>query len=372
MSHSATDTITHDLGAPRARLAAGEFGSVDVAGLVAVIDSVAARASALDRNEADLRQDIAALADLGLFDVDRTPVSVAAAVIEAVATESLAVAFGAWAQRMTAAYLRHSADRSDAAARTYRAVADGGRPGVTGMAAAQRQVVGLGNVPISATKVDGGYRIDGPIAWASNVYPDSTIVLAANTEDGRSLVVAFDASAPGVEIRNAPDLLALNATASTMIGLDGVIVPDEQVLGEDLADFLSGVRPQFLVLQAAFCSGVAARALTEAEGRLEGLGAFYSDEHTDLAARHAHMHSELHRLGSAPHEASLKDLLLLRLDGAEIAPAATRLEAVLCGGMGYAQAAPANRRMREAAFLPVQSPSQSQLRWELDRLGVAP
>ena len=341
MSSSATDTITHDLGAPRARLAAGEFGSVDVAGLVAVIDSVAARASALDRNEADLRQDLAALADLGLFDVDRTPVSVAAAVIEAVATESLAVAFGAWAQRMTAAYLRHSADRSDAAARTYRAVADGGRPGVTGMAAAQRQVVGLGNVPICATKVDGGYRIDGPIAWASNVYPDSTIVLAANTEDGRSLVVAFDASAPGVEIRNAPDLLALNATASTMFGLDGVIVPDEQVL-------------------------------TEAEGRLEGLGAFYSDEHTDLAARHAHMHSELHRLGSAPHEASLQDLLLLRLDGAEIAPAATRLEAVLCGGMGYAQAAPANRRMREAAFLPVQSPSQSQLRWELDRLGVAP
>ncbi len=39
--------------------------------------------------------------------------------------------------------------------------------------------------------------------------------------------------------------------------------------------------------------------------------------------------------------------------------------------MGYAQDAPANRRMREAAFLPVQSPSQSQLRWELDGLGVS-
>src|SRR5690606_38163707 len=154
----------------------------DVAELVAVIDSVAARASALDRDEADLREDIAALAGLGLFDVDRTPVAVAASVIEAVATESLAVAFASWAQRMTAAYLRHAADRSDAAARTYRAVADGGRPGVTGMAAAQRQVVGLGKVPITATPVSGGYRIDGPIAWASNVYPDSIIVLAANTE----------------------------------------------------------------------------------------------------------------------------------------------------------------------------------------------
>lgn len=370
MSAPTASTLTPDLGAPRARLNAGDLGSVDATELLAVIDSIAARASALDRADADLREDIAALAGLGLFDVDRTPVPVAATIIEAVATESLAVAFGAWAQRMTAAYLRHAADRSEAAQQSYRAVADGVRPGVTGMAAAQRQVVGLGNVPITATPVDGGYRIDGPIAWASNVYPDSTIVLAANTEDGRSLVLTFGASTPGVEIRTAPDLLALNATASTMIGLDGVVVPDQQVLGEDLGDFLSGVRPQFLVLQAAFCSGVGARSLTEAEGRLEGLGAFYSDEHEALAGRHEHMHSELHRLAAAQHRASLTDLLLLRLDGAEIAPAATRLEAILCGGMGYAQGAPANRRMREAAFLPVQSPSQSQLRWELDRLGV--
>lgn len=363
-------TLAPELGSPRARLIAGDLGSLDVPALVAVIDSIAARASALDRADADLRKDISALAGLGLFDVDRVTVAGAAAIIEAVATESLAVAFGAWAQRMSAAYLWHAADRSDAARRTYLAVADGSRPGVTGMAAAQRQAVGLGKVPITATPEEGGYRIDGPIAWASNVYPDSTIVLAANTADDRSLVFAFDASSPGVEIRNAPDLLALNATASTMIGLDNVFVPDEQVLGDDLSDFLSGVRPQFLLLQAAFCSGVAARSVTEAEGRLHGLGAFYADEHAALAGRHDHMHAELHRMAANPDDAQLADLLLLRLDGAEIAPSATRLEAVLCGGMGYAQGAPANRRMREAAFLPVQSPSQSQLKWELDRLGI--
>lgn len=370
MSTSTASTLKVDLGTPRARLVAGDLGSVNVADLVAVIDSIAARASALDRADVDLREDITALAGLGLFDIDRTPVSVAATVIEAVATESMAVAFASWAQRMTAAYLRHSADRSETAERSYREVADGTRPGVTGMAAAQRQAVGLGDVPITATAVDGGYRVDGPIAWASNVYPDSTIVLAANTEDGRSLVLTFEGSASGVEIRTGPDLLALNATASTMIGLDGVFVPEAQVLGEDLSDFLSEVRPQFLILQAAFCSGVGARSLTEAEGRLRGLGEFYSDEHAGLSVRHDHMHSELHRLAAAPGDGSLPDLLLLRLDGAEVAPAATRLEAILCGGMGYAQGAPANRRMREAAFLPVQSPSQSQLRWELERLGI--
>ena len=58
MSTAATHASV--LGTPRARLTAGALGDVDVAELVAVIDSVAARASALDRDEADLREDIAA------------------------------------------------------------------------------------------------------------------------------------------------------------------------------------------------------------------------------------------------------------------------------------------------------------------------
>jgi hypothetical protein len=45
--------------------------------------------------------------------------------------------------------------------------------------------------------------------------------------------------------------------------------------------------------------------------------------------------------------------------------AATRLESTVVGGAGYAVGSPANRRFREAAFLPVQSPSEGQLRWEL-------
>ncbi|MBB1038102.1 hypothetical protein G6025_08910, partial [Dietzia natronolimnaea] len=57
MSGSAAATLTPDLGAPRARLTAGDLGAVDPGALIAVIDSVAARATALDRGDADLRQD---------------------------------------------------------------------------------------------------------------------------------------------------------------------------------------------------------------------------------------------------------------------------------------------------------------------------
>jgi alkylation response protein AidB-like acyl-CoA dehydrogenase len=55
----------------------------------------------------------------------------------------------------------------------------------------------------------------------------------------------------------------------------------------------------------------------------------------------------------------------MRLAGAEVATAAAALEARTAGGKGYASRSGASRRFREAAFIPVQSPSEAQLRWEL-------
>lgn len=60
-------------------------------------------------------------------------------------------------------------------------------------------------------------------------------------------------------------------------------------------------------------------------------------------------------------------LLELRLAAAEVASAAAALEVRVAGGAGYAQSSPASRRFREAAFIPVQSPSETQLKWELAR-----
>ena len=55
------------------------------------------------------------------------------------------------------------------------------------------------------------------------------------------------------------------------------------------------------------------------------------------------------------------------LQAATFAIDASRLEVTLTGGAGYALGSPANRRCRETTFLPIQSPSEGQLRWELTR-----
>ena len=60
-----------------------------------------------------------------------------------------------------------------------------------------------------------------------------------------------------------------------------------------------------------------------------------------------------------------RELVRLRLDCARLATATTALEAKVVGGRGYVTTSPTARRLREAAFLPIQAPTEGQLRWEL-------
>ncbi|MER7132063.1 hypothetical protein [Streptosporangium saharense] len=87
-----------------------------------------------------------------------------------------------------------------------------------------------------------------------------------------------------------------------------------------------------------------------------------------LAVRLADVRGRARHAQRAPDQADPRAVTQLRFDAAELTLAATRLEATARGGLGYVTSSPTNRRLREAAFLPAQSPSEVQLRWELSRL----
>jgi len=335
------------------------------AALARVGDEVAGRASALDSDQTDVRVDIAALGAQGLFDAGLTGADLTSMVrvIEHVATSSLAVGFAAWAHRMTIEYV-------SLAPAVFRAaqlpgLTLGQRPGVTAMAAGLKHVAGLGDVPIVASEHPDGLRVTGPIRWASNVFPDALMVLPARGTDGATYVVAIDVSTDGVRIERPPNLMALTATASTSLHLDRVQVPAENVISTDLQDFVARIRPAFLLLQTAFCVGVSVAALDGARSARGVLAGQFTTELADLARRSQALRERLYAFAAAPSDPGIADLLRLRLGAAGLAGQASRLEVTLAGGAGYALGTAVNRRFREAAFLPIQSPSEGQLRWEL-------
>lgn len=309
--------------------------------------------------------------DLGIDEVlagDGGDVRAQADVIAALASECVATAFSVWAHRMVVEYFARGR-RSAASEAVFAHLRTGEVLGSTAMAAGLKSLAGIGEVDIRAVPVEGGWSLTGPIAWASNLLEGAVVVLPARTDDGRTLVGWVTVGTPGFEVRRISGLLALDATASGTVRLTDVHVPADQVLSDDLPGYAAAFKPTFLVLQSSFCAGLISRSLREAESALDrGENAIFATDVGALADQVEEWSGRWRRLAADTTSATRQELLQLRLDAADLAGRATRLESTLAGGRGYVTTSGASRRFREAAFLPVQSPSEGHLKWELSSL----
>ena len=124
----------------------------------------------------------------------------------------------------------------------------------------------------------------------------------------------------------------------------------------------------FLLVQSSFCLGLAAGALQEAAKHLDVSQGVFRPVFPLILAEYQSLREELVRLASEPERAERRDLLSLRFGCfALLRPIATHFELQVVGGAGYVATSPTARRLREASFLPVQSPTEGHLRYELAR-----
>lgn len=163
------------------------------------------------------------------------------------------------------------------------------------------------------------------------------------------------------------NLLALNGTESGTLKFEDVFVPSEDILSDNIEAFLHDVTAPFLLVQSSFCLGLAAGALQEAAKHLDVSQGVFRPEFPLILAEYQSLREELVRLASEPERAERRDLLSLRLGVSHFATIATHFELQVVGGAGYVADSPTARRLREASFLPVQSPTEGHLRYELAR-----
>ena len=334
-----------------------------------VLARVAERAGAVDRAEADLWEGLAALGELDLL---AAPLPLAAELTHALARRCTASAFALWGHRSAIAYHEATGTQLPDGA------ADGSVALASGMAPAFKEEAGLGEIPLQATDApDGTITVSGVLPWCSNLRPGGWVVTPVRWEDGRRAVVRHRRDADGVRVKALTGLTALDATASGVLLLDGVQIPEQDVLTRDLPAFRDDVRAAFLQIQTAMCLGLAGAALDAAEaGADDAAREVLAEELAAAAAEWRELREALSRgvrAASAEHQADAVhpvELVRVRLAGALLTGRATRLEQKIVGGRGYALASDTSRRAREAAFLPVQSPTETHLRHLLSRAGV--
>ncbi|AYD88991.1 acyl-CoA dehydrogenase [Actinomyces sp. 2119] len=339
------------------------------------VREAAALASQVDSGQASPRPLLSRLGEAGLLDLGvqellgedprAADVRAPAWLIAALARECMSTAFGLWAHRMVLDYLARGV-RSQATQTVLGELRAGRRLGSTAMASGLKWLAGVGDLAVRAVPDGQGWRLTGFIPWASNLCDDSVVVLPASTPQG-TVVVWVEARA--LEVRPVTGLLALNATASGTIRLHDVAVGPSQVVSTELASLAQGFKPTMLILQSAFCLGLAQRSLEEARSTQDRSANTVFHEDVAILAHELQRFCERWEAAAADTgSASMAEVLRLRLEAASLAGRATRLEATLAGGRGYQERTDASRRFREAAFLPVQSPSEGHLRWELSSL----
>jgi alkylation response protein AidB-like acyl-CoA dehydrogenase len=285
----------------------------------------------------------------------------------------MSVAFPLWCHRMVIEYLTCASLDRPALAQAIGLVRAGDIVGSTALAPAIAHVVAGAPLPVTWREEHGGEIVlDGRLRWASNLYPPGCLLVTAavHAGGGRPILVAIPGDAAGVQVDPYPEILALGATGSSSVRLDGVRISDGWVLTTELRPFIQAIRAPFLLLQSSFALGLARRALDEVAATLRATanpyGAAFAGDASEAEATFARVADfVLDGLATRGAEVPVRDVVRARLDAARLATDAVALEAKVVGGRSYLAMSGTARRLREAAFLPVQAPTEGQLRWEL-------
>ncbi|MEX0659830.1 MAG: acyl-CoA dehydrogenase family protein [Egibacteraceae bacterium] len=115
--------------------------------------------------------------------------------------------------------------------------------------------------PLRATRVDGGWRLDGRCPWISGWGQVDVLHTAAVADDASTVWMLVDARpSPSLRVARTP-LVALHATATVDAAFDGHRVPEERVTVITPPDDepASGPAPAALRIHAALALGVVAR-----------------------------------------------------------------------------------------------------------------
>lgn len=293
----------------------------------------------------------------------------AVAAIAAVARQSMAAAFILWGHRSYTEFLL----QSDNAALRERQLPDllaGRIAGASGLSNVMKSLAGLEPLQISARSEGSELVVDGKLPWVTNLRSAGFHVAAAAdpAEGGPAMILSLSHDDAGLQRSDDLDLIAMRSSDTAALSFSGLHIPRDRILAHDAQQWLAAIRPSFLTLQCGMSIGLAARALDEAEATAGRGREVLEDDIQSVRDEHRKVVTTItNGLRSNVFAAHPEALFELRIQLADIVTNAVALELQAGGGRCYLREKGSDfaRRWREAAFVPVVTPSVVQLRGAL-------
>lgn len=298
-------------------------------------------------------------------------VMAAAEAMAEVGASCLSTAFCIWCQDALVWYL----DRSDNPAprtRYLNAVATGRLLGGTGLSNPMKAFAGFEPLALKGKRVAGGYRVTGRLPFVSNIEDGHLFasIFALDDARDRHVMAVFMAGTNGVDLARNAHFVALEGTATYSVLIRDTFVPDDDVLSDDAAGFALRIRKGFVLLQAGMALGVARGAVLQMrqDGPSRRLAKYLPlgpDEIEQRAAELTARAADHLRNVEDPDRATFLAVLRTRLDLSWLALEAAQAAVLQFGARGYLVGAEAARRLREAQFVAIVTPSVKHITAEL-------
>ncbi|MCB4358789.1 acyl-CoA dehydrogenase family protein [Quatrionicoccus australiensis] len=292
----------------------------------------------------------------------------------------LSTAFTHWCQTACARYIQLS-DNAVAKAEFLPALAAGRQLGGTGLSNTFKSCCEIERFLLTARRVEGGYEINGTLPWVSNLGDDHVFVTGCPVDgDGRLLFFIVKCNQAGFKLVDGAHFTALEGTRTLACQFRNVRIDDSRVLAhpEHAATYLQRIQPGMILAQLGMGLGLIRDciALIERAGRThQHINCFEDDQVEELQAALSGAEAETFRLaaqldaGPAPETLPglLTEVLRLRLAGGELSLRAANAAMLHQGARGYLRTAAPQRRLREAYFVAIVTPSLKHLRREIAR-----
>ncbi|MCZ0960657.1 acyl-CoA dehydrogenase family protein [Paracoccus benzoatiresistens] len=335
---------------------------------------LAAEAEGIDSGDVPAALILPRLADAGLVRIgvpgdlggQGGTVMDAVQAVAAVARESLAAAFMLWGHRCFVEFMVQTPNNA-LRDRLLPDLLAGRVAGASGLSNVMKFLAGLEPLQMTARPEGEDLVIDGMLPWVTNLRGQGFFVAAAAdpADGGPAMIVALAHDDPGVRRSADLSLMAMRSSDTAAVRIDGARIGRDRIIAANAPEWLPGVRPVFIALQCGMAIGLARRSLAEA-GAAGGAGrAVLAAPVAALQARLDQVTASLDAgLGSGAFVSRPAALFELRIALSDIVFEAVALELQAGGGRCYLQGPGQGfaRRWREAAFIPVITPSTVQLR----------
>ena len=332
-------------------------------------------------NEGEASASLALLHQLGQADVFRqgvpetlggtgTHLKDAILSIAEIAEYSLTAAFVSWSQRTYIEYLM-TLDSALFDQLQFSDLLAGKYAGATGLSNAMKFLSGLEALQIEAEAVEGGWKLNGKLPWVTNFHPHGfSVAVAAQTNQG-AILLLVPSNRKGFQRLPNLELIALRGSSTAAAELQDVFVRTDEVLSLQAQSYLPQIRPAFLGLQCALAIGLIRRSLKQVIAKKHS--ALVEQQIYEIQSNLTDLCTQLFTgLDSGVFVENAQSLFQIRISLSQLTQQAIQLELCSTGGKCYLSPYEAGftRRLKEAAFIPIVTPSVLQLQTELSKTRV--